>query len=65
MKVVSDRLNCSASACILAASSDCARSKTHSGLPLSTVRPWVKTLTMRYAYAGMTVRILAPPGVGS
>ena len=47
MKVVSDRLNCSASACILGTSSVCARSKTHKGLPLSAARAWVKTLTMR------------------
>ena len=47
MKVVSDRLNCRARACILASSRVCARSNTHSGLPLRTVRPCVKTLTRR------------------
>jgi len=43
--VVSERLNCSASACIVASSSPRPSSKTHSGLPASTVS--AKTLTIR------------------
>ena len=45
--VVSDRLNCSASACIVASSRPRASSNTHSGLPASVDS--AKTLTRRNA----------------
>src|SRR5665213_371309 len=62
-KVVSERLNCSASACILAASSNSASSKTQRGLPLNGLSPCVKTLTIRYEYEAMDMRavLIADP----
>jgi hypothetical protein len=48
MNVVSDTLNCRASACIVAASSPRASSTTTSGLPPR--RSSAKTLTIRNAY---------------
>src|SRR6185437_7126554 len=47
MKVVSDRLNCSASACMAAVSRALPSSTTHSGFPLRRSPPWVNTFTMR------------------
>src|SRR5471030_3270836 len=55
MNVVSERLNCNASACILIASSDSLVSKTHSGLPLKGLFPCVKTFTIRYERDGICV----------
>jgi len=51
--VVSDRLNCSASACIAASSRSRASSKTHSGLPASGLS--AKTLTRRKSYWRMVM----------
>src|SRR5690242_344981 len=59
MNVVSDRLNCRASACIVASSSARPSSNTQSGLPVSGPRSRVKTLTMRKRKSAMSVRRVA------
>ena len=46
-KVVSERLNCRASACMVAVSSPMPSSNTHSGLPLKDRLSRVKTLSSR------------------
>ena len=44
MNVVSDKLNCRASACMTSVSKPEPSSKTQSGLPLNAPRCWVNTL---------------------
>ena len=64
MKVVSERLNCSASACICAASSAAPSSNTHSGLPERRSPGRANTFRIRYASRMAARTPVGPPSVG-
>ena len=61
MKVVSDRLNCRANACMVSESNAAPFSKTHNGFPVSA--PWrcVNTLTMRNGWVAISAEVYVRP----
>src|SRR5580692_6835530 len=62
MNVVSDKLNCRASACMVPSSNSAPCSKTQRGLPVSVPRCCVNTLTMRKRWEAIPGLYVRPTG---